>query len=78
MSGKHKGGFGEIHHGTVDGGADVTVAFGWGSREGHTLIADGHVNAADFYASGGHDHYGAGNGPNNNGTARGAYNGPAA
>lgn len=78
MSGDHKGGFGRPDWGTVAGVHDVTVAFGWGSKSGHSLISDGFVDRDAFYRPGGHDHYGPGNGPNDNGTSRGAYNGPAA
>lgn len=42
---------------TADG-KDVTVSFGQGSRDGHTLIAKGHVNGDKFYSEGGHDHFG--------------------
>ena len=63
MPGNHKGGFGPLEQGTIDGGQDVTVAFGWGSREGHTLIGDGHVGSEQFYGPDGHDHFGPGDGP---------------
>lgn len=75
----HRGGFGEIQHGTVDG-HKVTFAKGWGSKEGETLIADGHITAKRFFSGEGqlrrHDHFGSGKGPNNNGTNRGRYSGP--
>lgn len=59
-------------HGTTDDGREVTVSFGQGYREGHTGIADGHVDGASYYGPSGHDHYGP------QGQAygdRGAYNG---
>jgi len=73
MSGQHKGGFGEQVHGTIDD-HEVTASFGYGNREGEVLLADGH-RENDIRRSL-HDHYGSGNGPNDNGTDRGAYTGP--
>ena len=55
-SGTHKGGFGEPVHGSDAQGRKVTASFGWGTKEGHTLIADGHVNKSDFMKSPNHDH----------------------
>lgn len=73
----HRGGFGKAKHGWVDDHA-VTISFGWGSKQGHTLIADGHLTNEQFRDSAHHDHYGPGDGPSNNGTLRGAYTGPGA
>ena len=61
-----------------------------GPKEGHTLIGDddrsggmgvggGLADGATHYSfleSDNHDHYGPGNGSNNNGTSRGQYTGP--
>ena len=55
-SGKHKGGFGPAVHGTDSQGRKVTAAFGWGTKEGHTLIADGHQSEGHFKQSQNHDH----------------------
>lgn len=75
----HKGGFGAIQHGTIDGHM-VTFAKGWGTKAGETLLADGHITAERFFAGEGklssHEHFGSGNGPHNNGTSRGKYTGP--
>jgi hypothetical protein len=45
-------------HGTDSSGKDVTASFGRDgtSREGHTLISDGHKSDSAFYKDGGHDH----------------------
>lgn len=64
----------------VVGGSDadgnpVTVSFGRGSRSGETLIADGDQSEGNFFDSANHDHFGSGNGPNDNGTRRGKYTG---
>jgi hypothetical protein len=71
----HRGGFGRVWYGSVDG-RPVTFALGWGTKEGETLLADGHVTDEAFW--GHHDHYGKGQGPHANGTLRGAYTGPGA
>lgn len=73
MSGK--GGWSEVIYGTNEDGQTVTVQFGTGSNAGETRLADGMVDADRFPMSGNHDHYGAGNGPNNNGTSHNAYTG---
>jgi hypothetical protein len=74
----HRGGFEEAQHGSING-HPVTFAFGFGSKEGHTLIADGHISDERFFKqSANHDHYGPGDGPRNNGTLRGKYTGPGA
>jgi len=49
-------------HATTKDGRAITVSFGRGGREGHTLICDGHVSSASFYdnhsdGKKGHDHY---------------------
>lgn len=74
-NGKHKGGFGEPMGGCDAQGNPITVSFGWGSKDGHTLIGDGDRSETNFMDSSNHDHYGSGNGPNNNGTERGQYTG---
>ena len=73
----HVGGFGKAMHGWI-GDSPVTFALGWGTKNGHTLIADGHLSNTEFRDSRYHDHYGPGDGPNNNGTLRGKYTGPGA
>lgn len=73
----HRGGFGKPKHGWI-GDAAVTFALGWGTKQNHTLIADGHLSAEHFRDSRHHDHYGPGDGPRNNGTLRGTYTGPGA
>jgi hypothetical protein len=74
-SAQHRGGFSASEHGWVEG-KPVTFALGWGTKNGHTLIADGHVDERAFRQSSNHDHYGPGDGPNNNGTLRRRYTGP--
>ena len=74
----HTGGFSEPVHATTETNRDVTASFGQGSKDGHTLLSDGHKDDASFWGTQGHkghDHYGSGNGRNNNGTNRGMYNG---
>lgn len=50
-------------HGSTRDGRAVTVSFGLGSRNGETLICDGHVSRERFWGSRkkhvpkGHDHY---------------------
>ncbi|WP_255788282.1 hypothetical protein [Mycobacteroides abscessus] len=73
----HGGGFGKSMHGWI-GGSPVTFALGWGTKDGHTLIADGHLSHEHFRESAHHDHYGRGDGPNYNGTLRHKYTGPDA
>lgn len=73
----HRGGFGESEHGWISS-EPVTFALGWGTKQGHTLIADGHLDNDTFQKSRNHDHYGPGEGPNNNGTLRRRYSGPNA
>ena len=60
--------------GTIDG-EEVTASFGDGKQEGETLLADSYKSTSNFFDSDNHDHYGSGNGPNNNGTDRGQYTG---
>lgn len=73
----HIGGFGLPASGFVDG-HPVTFALGWGTKQGHTLLSSGHLSPEEFLQHRGHDHYGPGEGPHNNGTLRGAYKGPGA
>lgn len=61
--------------GTDSEGNDVTASFGSGSKEGETLLSDGHKDSGSFIQSDSHDHYGSGDGINDNGTDRGAYTG---
>lgn len=75
--GGHKGGFLPPVHGWIDGQA-VTASFGWGTREGETLLADGHTNASKFKEHDSHNHYGSGNGPRGNVKDRFRYSGPGA
>ncbi len=70
-------------------GNPITVSFGSGNAEGETRLGDGDRSGGmgvgggladgathySFFESGNHDHYGSGNGPNNNGTSRGQYTG---
>ena len=73
----HRGGWLNAVHGDIEG-HPVTMAVGWGTKEGECLLADGHVDTrrgSDFYQWK-HDHFGPGNGPNNNGTRRDHYTGP--
>lgn len=69
----HRNKFPVVQHGTIDG-KPVTFALGTEGREGEILLADGQKSDQDFRE--GHDHYGTGNGPKNNGTERGHYTGP--
>ena len=57
-------------------GNPITVSFGRGPAEDHTLLGDGDRSESNFLDSANHDHYGSGNGSNNNGTSRGQYTGP--
>ncbi|WP_405861038.1 hypothetical protein OG407_23995 [Streptomyces sp. NBC_01515] len=63
-------------HGANAEGDPVTASFG---VNGDTYLADGHVESGDEFwgsrGSKGHDHYGTGDGRNNNGTQRGKYTG---
>jgi hypothetical protein len=70
----------ESNWSTPYGGCDadgnpVTVSFGSGKAEGETFLADGDQSEINFFDHSNHDHYGSGNGPNNNGTRRGRYTG---
>jgi len=76
MSGQHKGSWDEPVYGTNEQGEEVTASFGRGNLEGHTLLRSGHdLPPEEFRRTGAHDHYGSGNGQNNNGTDRGNYTG---
>ncbi|RYC73242.1 hypothetical protein G112A_00386 [Candidatus Nanosynsacchari sp. TM7_G1_3_12Alb] len=71
-------------------GNPITVSFGSGPAEGEVWLGDGDRSGgvgiggglADgathylFFESSNHDHYGSGNGSNDNGTSRGQYTGP--
>ncbi|MYB10285.1 MAG: hypothetical protein F4129_00155 [Acidimicrobiia bacterium] len=70
-SGKHKGGWSEPVHGTDQDGRELTASFGWGTKTGHTLIADGHVEPSVFIQSDNHDHANGKGGYND----RGKYSG---
>lgn len=65
------------HHGTNNQGKNVTVSFGekGTTKEGETLISDGHKSSSDFFGDSkstkGHDHYNGKGG----GTDRGQYTG---
>lgn len=71
----HKATWGELIHGTDAQGRDITARIGTGTNKGHVALSDGHKPLEQFRTSGEHDHYGAGAGPHNNGTARSQYNG---
>lgn len=76
-SGVHKGGFTETCGGCDSEGNPILVAFGWGTREGETLIADDTGQSdEEFRQHDGHNHYGSGGGPNDNVKDRGMYSGP--
>lgn len=76
MSGNHKGGFGEPMSGFDDQGNSLTVSFGWGNRDGETLLADGTDQSEyEFKSHEGHNYYGSGNGPNDNVKDRDKYHG---
>lgn len=54
---KRPGGWSEYQRGVVgDSDHEVTFRQGWGSKEGQTMIADGHITKSEFKA--GHNHYG--------------------
>ncbi len=72
----HRSGFGDAQHGFADDGRKITFALGWGGNEGHTLLADGHVDLSTFKQHGNHNHYGPGDGPRSNVRDRGKYAGP--
>jgi hypothetical protein len=62
--------------GSDSAGNPITVAFGEGRRDGETFLADGDASEGNFFEHDNHDHYGSGDGPNDNGTRRGQYSGP--
>ena len=73
------GNWSEPMGGCDSAGNPITVSFGSGLSEDHTLLGDGDRSgkSADgshymFHESANHDHYGPGDGPNNNGTSRGS------
>lgn len=67
-------------------GNPITVSFGSGPAEGEVWLGDGDRSGGvgvgggathySFFESSNHDHYGSGNGSNDNGTSRGQYTGP--
>ena len=71
-------------------GSPITVSFGSGPAEGEVWLGDGDRSGGvgigggladgathySFFESSNHDHYGSGNGLNDNGTSRGQYTGP--
>lgn len=69
------GNWSEAMGGSDEAGNPITVAFGSGPAEGHTLIGDGDRSEGNFHDSANHDHYGSGSGANNNGTSRGQFTG---
>ncbi len=73
----HGGGWGLAHYGYIDG-KPVTFVYGWGTKEGETLLADGHVDKSTFHRSQNHNHYGSGQGPHGNAKDRGRYTGRGA
>lgn len=74
---QQKGGIGEVMSGYDSDYNPILVAFGYGTREGDTYLSSNpDLTPEEFRQSENHDHYGPGNGPNNNGTQRGAYTGP--
>lgn len=75
MSGNHKGGWSEKMGGSDESGNPLTVAFGEGSKEGHTLLGDGDRSESNFHDSPNHNHYGSGDGPNDNVGERDQYHG---
>ncbi len=56
-------------------GNPLTVQLGGGRADGETRLGDGDRSEINFRASENHDHYGSGNGPNQNGTRRNQYTG---
>ena len=65
--------YGAPVQGTDSSGRDVTASFGisGSSREGETLVSDGHKSGNDFMQSNQHDHYDGSGG----GKDRGQYSG---
>jgi len=72
------GNWSPIYGGCDSAGNPITVSFGKeGTKaEGHTLIANGDCSGINFLEHSNHNHYGSGNGLNNNVMDRGKYNGP--
>lgn len=82
-SGTHKGGMGEVMGGSDPDGNTILVSLGWGTREGETYLSSNTDQTVEQFRSDepnnehhGHDHYGSGHGPNDNGTRRDNYKGP--
>jgi hypothetical protein len=59
-------------------GNPLTVSFGSGPAEHQTLLGDGDRSEENFLDHEHHNHYGSGNGPNDNVRDRGQYGGPGA
>jgi hypothetical protein len=88
MGNEHKGWFSDPMSGSDSLGNPLSVSFGEGANEGHTLLADGtdglgdssspNPKACDFMNHQGHNHYGPGDGQNSNVFDRGKYSGPGA
>lgn len=75
------GEYGDLTYGTVDDGDTTHDVYFKTNDRGHTLIADSWTDGECFDTDketgfGAHDHYGDGDGPNENGTRRGWYTGP--
>jgi len=75
---RRSGGFGNPQWGYNTDGDKITFSLGYGNKEGETLIADGWVDRSTFRNHGNHNHYGKGDGRNNNVRDRDRYTGPDA
>jgi multidrug resistance efflux pump len=73
----HKAGYYEPEYGWING-HPVTFSIGFGNNEGHTLLADGHIDKETFNQHGNHNHYGPGRGAHDNVKDRKKYSGPGA
>lgn len=71
----HSGEFGEEVGGSDEDGNPLTASFGYGSKDGHTLLGDGDRSEGGFKDHENHNHYGSGDGPNNNVKDRDQYHG---
>jgi hypothetical protein len=71
----HRGGFGEPVGGSDEDGSELTASFGWGTRSGETFLGDGDRSEGNFLDHPNHNHYGSGNGPNDNVKDRDQYHG---
>lgn len=68
-------GFSEPMGGCDADGNSLTASFGYGNRDGETLLGDGDRSEVNFRDHENHDHYGSGSGRNNNVKDRGQYKG---